>query len=54
MPQTPRPRSFQLHPDDSPWEPADYNIIWEDGREYGRFRRVLRRDAHGLDLMVKG
>lgn len=48
-----RPRSFQIHPDDSPWEPAGYNILWEDGREYGRFRRVLRRDTHGLTVIAR-
>ncbi|MGD9945300.1 MAG: hypothetical protein AB7L76_21185 [Burkholderiaceae bacterium] len=48
-----RPRSFHIHPDKLEWEGANYNLIWEDGREYGRFRRVLRRDAHGLTIIAR-
>ena len=53
MHQPERTRSFQIHPDDAAWESADYNITWQDGREYGRFRRVLRRDAHGLTVIAR-
>ena len=48
-----RQKSFSIGPEDSPWEPADYNITWTDGKEYGRFRRVLRRDHHGLTIIAR-
>src|SRR5437870_10433853 len=37
-------KSFKVDPADADWEPATYNVKWQDGREYGRWRRVLRKD----------
>ena len=34
-------KSFKVDPADADWEPATYNVKWEDGREYGRWRRVV-------------
>lgn len=47
------PKSFKIGPDDGAWEPASYNVKWSDGKEYGRFRRVLRRDEHGLTIIAR-
>jgi hypothetical protein len=46
-------KSIQINTADAPWEGADNNIKWTDGREYGRFRRLLRKDPHGLTVMVR-
>ncbi len=46
-------RSFKIAPDELPWEPGKYNVTWEDGKEYGRFARVVRRDAHGLTMIAR-
>jgi hypothetical protein len=46
-------KSFDVGADESPWEPASYNITWTDGKEYGRFRRVLRKDEHGLTIIAR-
>jgi hypothetical protein len=46
-------RSFKVAPEDGAWEPASYNIKWTDGREYGRWRRVLRSDSHGLTVIAR-
>ena len=46
-------KSFQIGPDEGPWESAKYNVQWEDGKEYGRFQRVLRRDDHGLTIISR-
>ena len=35
------------------WEPASYNIQGEDGQMYGRWRRVWRRDPHGLTVVSR-
>ena len=29
-------------------ELVGYNVQWEDGKAYGRWRRVLRKHGHGL------
>jgi hypothetical protein len=34
-------KSFEVGPTEGDWEPANYNVKWTDGREYGRWRRVL-------------
>ena len=41
-------KTYRIGPDEGPWEPASYNIRMEDGQEYGRWRRVLRKHPHGL------
>ena len=46
-------KSFKVDPADADWEPAAYNVKWEDGREYGRWRRVLRKDSHGLTVISR-
>ena len=46
-------KSFRVDPADIAWEPAPYNVKWEDGREYGRWRRVLRKDSHGLTVISR-
>ena len=40
-------RSFKVAESDVGWEAASYNVQWEDGKEYGRWRRVLRKHSHG-------
>ena len=46
-------KSFKVAPADKGWEPAAYNVKWKDGREYGRWRRVLRKDPHGLTVISR-
>ena len=46
-------KSFRIGPDEGPWESAKYNVQWEDGKKYGRFQRVLRRDEHGLTIISR-
>jgi len=46
-------KSFRMDPAEGAWEPASYNIRTEDGREYGRWRRVLRNDRHGLTVISR-
>ncbi|MDH3703530.1 MAG: hypothetical protein OEU46_19705 [Alphaproteobacteria bacterium] len=46
-------KSFELAPIEGGWEPAGYNIIGADGREYGRWRRVLREHSHGLTVISR-
>lgn len=47
-------RSYKIHEDEMKWESSDTNIIWEDGKEYGRFRCVLNRgDGHGLTMLAR-
>src|SRR5215203_1584500 len=46
-------KSFKVRPKDGDWEPASYNVQWEDGKEYGRWRRVLRRHSHGLTVISR-
>lgn len=43
-------KSFLIDTDECGWEPADYNVTI-DGREYGRWRRVLRKHSHGLTVI---
>lgn len=45
--------SFKLEAEGVDWEPAPYNVRGEDGREYGRFRRVLRRHPRGLTVIAR-
>ena len=40
-------------PRQAEWEPASYNVQGEDGQMYGRWRRVLRRDPHGLTVVSR-
>ena len=44
-------KTYRVKSDERPWEPASYNIRTEDGREYGRWRRVLRNHPHGLTVI---
>jgi len=44
-------KTFRIGPKDGAWEPASYNIRTPDGREYGRWRRVLRKHPHGLTVI---
>jgi hypothetical protein len=46
-------KTFRVGPDEGAWEPATYNIIAEDGQEYGRWRRVLRKHSHGLTVISR-
>ena len=46
-------KSFRMDPAEGAWEPASYNIRTEDGREYGRWRRVLRKHRHGLTVISR-
>lgn len=46
-------KTFRVGADDGEWEPASYNIHAEDSCEYGRWRRVLRRDPHGLTVISR-
>jgi hypothetical protein len=44
--------SFKIAAAECDWEPASYNIRTEDGSEYGRWRRVLRKHGHGLTVIA--
>ena len=46
-------KTFRVDPNQGEWEPASYNVQWSDGREYGRWRRVLRQDSHGLTMISR-
>lgn len=46
-------KSFEIDSERLAWESAGYNVQWTDGREYGRFARVLRRDNHGLTMIAR-
>src|SRR3990167_8937367 len=46
-------KSFKVRPQEGDWEPASYNVKGPDGREYGRWRRVLRRHSHGLTVISR-
>jgi hypothetical protein len=46
-------KSFEIGPTEGDWEPASYNVKWTDGREYGRWRRVLRKHSHGLTVFSR-
>jgi hypothetical protein len=46
-------KSFRVGPDEGDWEPASYNVRADDGREYGRWRRVLRQHPHGLTVISR-
>ena len=46
-------KSFRVDTAEGAWEPASYNVRTEDGREYGRWRRVLRKDRHGLTVISR-
>ena len=39
--------SFKVVATDVEWEPASYNVKWEGGREYGRWRRVYESTVTG-------
>jgi hypothetical protein len=45
--------SFKMAATEAEWEPASYNVKGEDGREYGRWRRVLRKHSHGLTVISR-
>jgi hypothetical protein len=44
-------RTYRVGSDEGTWEPASYNLRTADGREYGRWRRVLRKHSHGLTVI---
>jgi hypothetical protein len=46
-------KTYRISPDERGWEAASYNIRTADGREYGRWRRVLRQDPHGLTVISR-
>ena len=46
-------KSFRIDPDDGDWVPASFNIRWTDGKEYGRWARILRKDSHGLTMIAR-
>jgi hypothetical protein len=46
-------KTYRVGPDEGAWEPASYNVRTEDGQEYGRWRRVLRRHPHGLTVISR-
>ncbi|MBT5109158.1 MAG: hypothetical protein HOM25_10785 [Rhodospirillaceae bacterium] len=45
-------KSFEVGPGEGEWEPAYYNVT-VDGQEYGRWRRVLRGQRHGLTVISR-
>jgi hypothetical protein len=45
-------RTYRVGPGEGGWEPASYNIRTDDGHEYGRWRRVLRKHLHGLTVIA--
>ncbi len=52
--QKPGQRSYRILQKEMKWESSDTNIVWEDGKEYGRFRCVLNRgDGHGLTMLAR-
>lgn len=46
-------KSFKVAHDEGEWVPASYNIRWTDGKEYGRWARILRKDQHGLTMVAR-
>jgi hypothetical protein len=44
-------KTYRVGSDEGTWEPASYNLRTADGREYGRWRRVLRKHPHGLTVI---
>jgi hypothetical protein len=46
-------RTYRVAPGKGAWEPAGYNIRTEDGQEYGRWGRVLRKHPHGLTVISR-
>jgi hypothetical protein len=44
-------KTYRVGSDEGTWEPASYNLRTADGREYGRWRRVLRKHSHGLTVI---
>src|SRR4030088_86708 len=46
-------KSFRAGAEEGGWDPASYNFRAEDGQEYGRWRRVLRRHPHGLTVISR-
>lgn len=44
-------QSYRAGAGEGAWEPANYNIRTADGQEYGRWRKVLRKDPHGLTVI---
>jgi hypothetical protein len=46
-------KSFRVSADEGTWEPASYNIQTENGEEYGRWRRVLRKHPDGLTVISR-
>src|SRR5262252_1239313 len=46
-------KSFLVGAHEGVWEPASYNIRTDDGQEYGRWRRVLRKHPHGLTVISR-
>jgi hypothetical protein len=46
-------KSYKVGPAVGAWESASYNIRTDDGREYGRWRRVLRQHSHGLTVISR-
>ena len=46
-------KPFRVTPAEGEWAPASYNVKWQDGREYGRWRRVLRQHRHGLTVISR-
>jgi hypothetical protein len=45
--------TFHVESHQVPWEPATYNVRWADGKDYGRWRRVLRQHSHGLTVVSR-
>ena len=46
-------KSFKIDAGEGEWVPASYNITWTDGKEYGRWARILRKDSHGLTMVAR-
>ena len=44
-------KTYRMDRGQGGWEAASYNIRTADGREYGRWRRVLRQHPHGLTVI---
>ena len=44
-------KTYRVGAGEGAWEAASYNIRAADCREYGRWRRVLRKHPHGLTVI---
>lgn len=43
-------KNLKIRRDEGEWESISQNFVGDDGREYGCWNKILRRDEHGLTL----